>query len=193
MWKKNPSYSGETSHPQIYNSGRKHIYWSKLHKPRAFFLKKKHAATYNKIEHTKIHHLLGIKILTINCHFIVLNDIKEEFLLFSFRKLFVSNIMTMMLEKFQQQFQFYILPRKWDIRLNSLHVLEASHQTSLHLQIDVIRITEKRPAETIELEPEGSCKSLTPNLIYMGRNWAQLTQIMEDQRRKDSLKQNPGE
>lgn len=160
---------------------------------RELFLKKKHAATYNKIEHTKIHHLLGIKILTINCHFIVLNDIKEEFLLFSFRKLFVSNIMTMMLEKFQQQFQFYILPRKWDIRLNSLRVLEASHQTSLHLQIDVIRITEKRPAETIELEPEGSCKSLTPNLIYMGRNWAQLTQIMEDQRRKDSLKQNPGE
>lgn len=99
----------------------------------------------------------------------------------------------MMLEKFQQQFQFYILPRKWDIRLNSLRVLEASHQTSLHLQIDVIRITEKRPPETIELEPEGSCKLFTPNLIYMGRNWAQLTQIMEDQRQKDSLKQNPGE
>lgn len=106
--KKHPSHSGENPHPHIYNSGRKHIYWSKLHKPRAFKKKKKHAATYNKIEHTKIDHLLGIKILTINCHFIVLNDIKEEFLLFSFRKLFLSNIMTMMLEKFQQQFQFYI-------------------------------------------------------------------------------------
>lgn len=38
--KKNPSYSGEAPHPHIYNSGRKHIYWSKLHKP-SFFKKKK--------------------------------------------------------------------------------------------------------------------------------------------------------
>lgn len=37
--KKNPSYSGETPHPHIYNPGRKHIYWSKLHKPRAFLKK----------------------------------------------------------------------------------------------------------------------------------------------------------
>lgn len=100
--------------------------------------------------------------------------------------------MTMMLEKFQQQFQFYIYQES-ETFVWIQCVLEASHQTSPHLEIDVIRITEKRPAETIELEPEGSCKSFTPNLIYIGRNWAQLTQIMEDQRRKDSLKQNPGE